>query len=84
MDNTDVGSLKGLLTARGHKPANYKIYQFVSKESQENQYQDQVREYNNVINPSVIMTVQAQFDQLIHGIVTMINDTLCPIGGNSS
>ena len=24
------------------------------------------------------MTVQAQFDQLIHGIVTLINDTLCP------
>lgn len=27
---------------------------------------------------STIMTVQAQFDQLIHGIVTGINDILCP------
>ncbi len=78
MDNTDVGSLKGLLTARGHKPANYKDIPVREQGKSENQYQDQVREYNNVINPSVIMTVQAQFDQLIHGIVTMINDTLCP------
>ena len=36
------------------------------------------KEYNNKISPSVVMTVQAQFDQLIHGIVTMINDTLSP------
>ena len=27
---------------------------------------------------SIIMRTQAQFDQLIHGIITMINDALCP------
>lgn len=24
------------------------------------------------------MTIEAEFDQLIHGIATMVNDTLCP------
>lgn len=41
-------------------------------------YQLEVDKYNSQIEPSVIMTVQAQFDQLVHGIVTTINDILCP------
>jgi flagellar hook-associated protein 1 FlgK len=78
MHDTDIGSLKGLLLARGHKQANYTDIPVRERYETETQYQDSVREYNNLINPSVIMTTQAQFDQLIHGIVTMINDTLCP------
>lgn len=65
-DNTDVGSLKGLLVSRGDGVANYT---------------DMLKnpdEYNKTINTSVIMTVQAQFDQLIHGVVTAINDVLSP------
>ncbi len=37
----------------------------------------------SIIEPSEIMTVQAQFDNLIHGVVTMINDTLAPVGGTT-
>jgi flagellar hook-associated protein 1 FlgK len=68
-NNTDIGSLKGLLTARGDKQANYTDITL---------REDNVTEYNNIINPSVIMTVQAQFDQLIHGIVTSMNNILSP------
>lgn len=65
-DNTDIGSLKGLLVSRGDDTANFT---------------DMLKdpdEYNKTINTSVIKTVQAQFDQLIHGVVTAINDILSP------
>lgn len=78
MHDTDIGSLKGLLLARGHKKANYTDIPVRERYETESMYQEAVREYNNKISPSVVMTVQAQFDQLIHGIVTMINDTLSP------
>jgi flagellar hook-associated protein 1 FlgK len=65
-DNTDIGSLKGLLVSRGDDTANFT---------------DMLKdpdEYNKTLNTSVIKTVQAQFDQLIHGVVTAINDILSP------
>ncbi|NLY48349.1 MAG: flagellar hook-associated protein FlgK [Clostridiales bacterium] len=77
-NNTDIGSLKGLLTARGYKQANYTDIPVRDRYETEKEYQDAVSEYNSKISPSVIMTVQAQFDQLVHGIVSMFNDTLCP------
>lgn len=77
-NDTDIGSLKGLLVARGYKQANYTDIPVRRADQTEGQYQDAVREYNNKIEPSVIMTVQAQFDQLIHGIVTTVNDILSP------
>lgn len=78
LNNTDIGSLKGLLIARGYKQANYTDIPVKENFDSDEQYQDAVRDYNNRINPSVIMTVQAQFDQLIHGIVTTVNDILSP------
>lgn len=78
MNDTDIGSLKGLLIARGNKRANYTDIPVRDRYETESEYLKAVNDYNNIINPSVIMNVQAQFDQLIHGIVTMINDTLCP------
>ena len=77
-NNTDIGSLKGLLTARGDKQANYTDIPLRENYESERLYQDAVLEYNNKINPSVIMSVQAQFDRLIHGIVTSINNILSP------
>lgn len=77
-NNTDIGSLKGLLTARGTKSANYTDIPIRRTDESDAQYNARVTEYNNTINNSVIMTVQAQFDQLIHGITTTINDILCP------
>jgi flagellar hook-associated protein 1 FlgK len=77
-DNTDIGSLKGLLTARGSKQANYTDIPKKADYESEALYNVAVLNYNNSVNSSVIMSTQAQFDQLIHGIVTTLNDILCP------
>lgn len=77
-DNTDIGSLKGLLIARGQKQANYKDIPLREDFETETAYNTAVTVYNNKIDSSVITTVQAQFDQLIHGIVTTINNILSP------
>ncbi len=76
--NTDIGYLKGLLTARGSEKANYKDIPIRENYESESLYNQAILDYNNTINNSVIMTVQAQFDQLIHGITTTINDILSP------
>ena len=77
-NDTDIGSLKGLLTARGDKQANYTDIPKRENYTSDTLYNAAVTDYNNTINSSVIMTTQAQFDQLIHGIVTTINNALCP------
>jgi flagellar hook-associated protein 1 FlgK len=77
-NNTDIGSLKGLLVSRGLDHGNYTDIPVATNFNTNEAYQNAVAVYNNQVKPSVIMTVQAQFDQLIHGIVTMINDTLSP------
>jgi len=77
-NNTDIGTLKGLITARGSKQANYTDIPIREKYETESLYNSAVRDYNNIINPSIVMSTQAQYDQLIHGIVTMINDVLSP------
>ncbi len=41
-------------------------------------YEEAVREYNAYVESSPIMKAQAMFDQLIHEVVTLINDELCP------
>lgn len=91
--NTDVGGLKGLILARGTKVGKYTDIPIRPDEEDytvdgvldEDGYAEAMREfssaakkYNAQIEPSVIMTVQAQFDQLVHGIVQTINDILCP------
>lgn len=42
------------------------------------EYNKQVEKYQIEVEASVLVSVQAQFDNLVHGICTMINDTLCP------
>ncbi len=59
--NTDVGKLEGLLYARGDHRANYT---------------DLAEDKYDGISRSLIMNVQAEFDQLIHNIVTGMNDIL--------
>ena len=88
--NTDIGSLKGLLIARGGKEAHYtdipnknddKYYKLEANGTKtflEDKYNEDVAVYNKKIDSSVIMAMQAQFDQLVHGIVTTINDALSP------
>ena len=77
-NDTDIGSLKGLLTARGNKQANYTDIPKRENYETDALYNAAVDDYNNTIESSVIMTTQAAFDQLVHGIVTTINDILCP------
>lgn len=61
----DVGRLKGLVIARGTRQADY------------TDLQDPVT-YENDIKDSIIMQVQAQFDNLIRGIVSMVNGMVSP------
>lgn len=94
LSNTDVGSLKGAVQARGTKVGKYvdipiepKAEDFMNEEGvlDETEYalamdifETETAEYNRTIDSSIMMRTQAQFDQLIHGIVTTINDALCP------
>ncbi len=63
--DNDIGQLKGMIMARGTRSANYTDLQNAAV-------------YTNEIKDSVVMQVQAQFDNLIHGIVTMVNDIVSP------
>ena len=58
--DTDIGGLKAVLLARGDYRATYA---------------DIEKDYDN-ISQSVVMNVQAEFDQLIHNVVTSINEIL--------
>lgn len=60
--NTDIGSLKSMLLARGDHQADY-------RDLAEDKY-------DNTISQSVIMNIQAEFDQLIHNVCTAMNDVL--------
>ncbi len=60
--NTDIGALKSSLLARGDHRADYT---------------DLLPDrYDYEISQSVCMNVMAEFDQLIHGITTAINDVI--------
>ena len=73
-----VGSLKGLLVSRGAYSANYTDIPVEANYATTAEYESAVKEYNRYVDTSVLMSTQAQFDQLIHGIVTTINDILSP------
>lgn len=91
---TDVGSLRGILTARGLKIADYSdmpkqpvkddyindagVFDETAYKMAVNDYNAQVKLYNNTTGNSIITQIQAQFDQLVHNIVTQINDAFAP------
>lgn len=91
---TDVGALKGLLMARGNYQASYidipikpEEETFMDEDGELDEdayneamldYEKQLEDYKENVQPSIIMSTQAKFDQLIHGVVTTINDILCP------
>ena len=58
--DTDIGGLKAILLARGDHRANYS---------------DIEKDYDS-ISQSIIMNMQAEFDQLIHNVATKINEVL--------
>jgi len=60
--DTDIGGLKAILLARGDHRANYTA---IDSEN-----------YDSDISQSIIMNIQAEFDQLIHNVTTKINEIL--------
>lgn len=58
--DTDIGGLKAALLARGDHRANYT---------------DIAKDYDS-ISQSVVMNIQAEFDQLIHNVTTKMNQIL--------
>lgn len=88
--NTDIGELKSLILARGTEKSDYldvpvepKVSDYASETDPEYikaivQYEQDVKNYNASTEPSIIMNVMAEYDHLIHGIVTSINNILCP------
>lgn len=77
-DNTDVGYLKGLMVARGVKKADFTDMPVRKNYASDEEYENAVFNYNTTIDTSIIATTEASFDNLIHGIVTKLNDILCP------
>ncbi len=63
--NTDIGKLKSMLLARGDHRADY---------TDIDQNYDDVRQ-------SVLMNIQAEFDQLMHNVMTAVNDVLAESAG---
>lgn len=63
---TDIGGLKAMLLARGDHRADYS---------------DITSGNYDKVEQSVIMNIQAEFDQLIHGIATTVNDILAKAAG---
>ena len=69
--NTDIGSLKSTLLARGDHRATAKEIKDISNE---NEYVEGW--YDTHISQSIVMNIQAEFDQLINAVVTKINGIL--------
>ncbi len=65
--NTDIGGLKAILLARGDHRADY------TDVANEKVYGD--------VSQSILMNVQAEFDQLIHNVATKVNEILSTAAG---
>lgn len=70
----DIGELKGLLMSRGDYVANYTDI----PDENAADYAEQLEYYRENVDYSSLMKTQAMFDQLVNGIVTEINEALCP------
>ncbi|MDF2821736.1 MAG: flgK [Clostridiales bacterium] len=64
----DTGRLKGLMLGRGTAAVNYTAM-------------NDPANFEKFVEPSIIMSVQAKFDNLVHSIVTKINNALSPNTG---
>ncbi len=64
--DTDIGGLKATLLARGDHRADYT---------------DMASgRYDNTVSQSIVMNIQGEFDQLIHNVVTKVNEVLANSG----
>jgi flagellar hook-associated protein 1 FlgK len=64
--NTDIGGLKAMLLARGDHRADYTDMSPGTYDS---------------VSQSVLMNIQAEFDQLIHNVAVKVNDVLAEAAG---
>ncbi len=75
--NTDIGSLKATLLARGDHRATYKELQDYPPDANPADPNQKVEGwYDKHISQSIIMNVQGEFDQLINAVATKINGIL--------
>ena len=65
--NTDIGELKALVMQRGNKIADYRDIEGLDAKT-----------YQDTTGTSVMLSTQAELDQLVHQIITTVNDILCP------
>ncbi|MDE6221461.1 MAG: flagellar hook-associated protein FlgK [Lachnospiraceae bacterium] len=83
---TDVGSLRALLLARGDHVANYtdltvgactdvKLDKLkISADAYDEK--DGLKYYNDYISKSIVMNMQAEFDNIVHAVMTKINEVI--------
>lgn len=69
--NTDIGSLKSTMFARGDHRATYRELDDINPDGQ---YEENW--YNVNISQSIVMNVQAEFDRLVNVITSKINQVL--------
>ena len=69
--NTDIGGTKAMLLARGDKRANYTDLL-------------DAKSYDKNISQSIVMNLQAEFDQLIHAVTTKLNGILAAAADTST
>ncbi len=75
--NTDIGSLKATLLARGDHRATYKELQDYPPDANPADPKQKVEGwYDTHISQSIIMNIQGEFDQLINAVATKINGIL--------
>lgn len=75
--NTDIGSLKGMLLARGDHKATYKELKNFPPDADPTDPEQAVEGwYEQQISQSIVMNIQAEFDQLINAVATKINAIL--------
>jgi len=67
MLDTDIGQLKGWILARGDKVATYRDITGLTKE-----------QYEDTTGMTVVKNAQAELYQMVHELVTGINDILSP------
>lgn len=84
--DTDIGRLRALLLARGDHVANYtdlttdmatkvKLDTLGISADSYNEAAG-LKYYDDYISNSIIMNVEAEFDNIVHGIITKVNDVL--------
>lgn len=83
---TDVGSLRALLLARGDHVANYTDLEVgactdmkldkLRIKADEYDEKDGLKYYKDYVSKSVVMNMQAEFDNIVHAIATKINEVL--------